>query len=327
MPQMWCASDVYHIDLSYWAFEKLAHPTYGVMNVKIRPVDCETHKPLHLSPGHVSKTIYSNTIQPGWSWQPYKDQDTELMRPGAGHDGGPAAFTALLKDGGVSFNCRRCAEGGYQPFNGAGTLAFWVTEHENAWHKFSGMSLKLNLGRVDRNQFCDAAVFLKDYGAKKTMGLHSKYYEIPVSEFECGTLGLNNVESVNFAVLAPVDHDELAFAIDGLEIKGGGPVRGGGGGREGGGGGWRVGARGCTAGGGRSTPASSLSLLPYVAPLCSTTPPTILFPPSQFQNRPQVPASGPMAGRALRRGRDGNNPANAAYGQSKDQPETKSAGK
>ena len=111
-------------------------------------------------------------------------------------------------------------------------------------------SLKLNLGRVDRNQFCDAAVFLKDYGAKKTMGLHSKYYEIPVSEFECGTLGLNNVESVNFAVLAPVDHDELAFAIDGLEIKGGGPVRGGGGGREGGG--WVAGRRAWLHGGGRA---------------------------------------------------------------------------
>lgn len=28
-PQMWCSADVYHIDLSYWAFEKLAHPVYG----------------------------------------------------------------------------------------------------------------------------------------------------------------------------------------------------------------------------------------------------------------------------------------------------------
>jgi len=28
-PQMWCSADIYHIDLSYWAFEKLAHPVYG----------------------------------------------------------------------------------------------------------------------------------------------------------------------------------------------------------------------------------------------------------------------------------------------------------
>ena len=34
--QLWCNSDIYHFDLSYWAFEQLAHPTYGVMMVDFR---------------------------------------------------------------------------------------------------------------------------------------------------------------------------------------------------------------------------------------------------------------------------------------------------
>ena len=34
--QLWCNSDIYHFDLSYWAFQQLAHPTYGVMMVDFR---------------------------------------------------------------------------------------------------------------------------------------------------------------------------------------------------------------------------------------------------------------------------------------------------
>ena len=34
--QLWCNSDIYHFDLSYWAFQQLAHPTYGVMMVNFR---------------------------------------------------------------------------------------------------------------------------------------------------------------------------------------------------------------------------------------------------------------------------------------------------
>ena len=34
--QLWCNSDIYHFDLSYWAFQQLAHPTYGVVMVDFR---------------------------------------------------------------------------------------------------------------------------------------------------------------------------------------------------------------------------------------------------------------------------------------------------
>lgn len=36
----WCCGDMYHMDLSVWAFEKLADVKWGVMAIKFRPVDC-----------------------------------------------------------------------------------------------------------------------------------------------------------------------------------------------------------------------------------------------------------------------------------------------
>jgi hypothetical protein len=37
--QPWCCGDVYHFDMSFWAFERLAHPVYGVAMVSacVRP--------------------------------------------------------------------------------------------------------------------------------------------------------------------------------------------------------------------------------------------------------------------------------------------------
>jgi cullin-associated NEDD8-dissociated protein 1 len=42
----WCCGGHNHFDLSYWGFEQLAHPTYGVIPIEYWPVDCETLEPL-----------------------------------------------------------------------------------------------------------------------------------------------------------------------------------------------------------------------------------------------------------------------------------------
>jgi cullin-associated NEDD8-dissociated protein 1 len=44
--QPWCCGGNNHFDLSFWAFEKLAHPSYGVIPIEYRPVNCETGTPL-----------------------------------------------------------------------------------------------------------------------------------------------------------------------------------------------------------------------------------------------------------------------------------------
>ena len=36
-------------DLSFWAFERLAHPEFGVMMIDTRVVDCKTHQPISIT--------------------------------------------------------------------------------------------------------------------------------------------------------------------------------------------------------------------------------------------------------------------------------------
>ena len=95
----WCAakSSIPHFDLSYWAFERLAHPLFGVMSIEYRPIDCDSKQPMPtsnaLGSGYVSKTIYSGTgsPQPGWTWQTWKPGYQLFSEKGAGAQGDAAA--------------------------------------------------------------------------------------------------------------------------------------------------------------------------------------------------------------------------------------------
>lgn len=49
--QTWCCGDQWHMDLSFWAFERLAHPVYGATMIDFRPVDCGSKAVLPLVPG------------------------------------------------------------------------------------------------------------------------------------------------------------------------------------------------------------------------------------------------------------------------------------
>jgi hypothetical protein len=42
----YCVAGVKHFDVSYDAFEQLAHPVYGVAMIEYRTVDCDTGAPL-----------------------------------------------------------------------------------------------------------------------------------------------------------------------------------------------------------------------------------------------------------------------------------------
>ena len=222
-PQPWCSSDIYHFDLSYWAFEKLAHPLYGVMNVAFRPVDCETRAPMPLAPGYVSRSIYSNEPDAGWSWQPFNPGEQTLMAEGQASNGGAAACTSMQPKGGVTFGCRRCTEAGYQPFNGAGSVSFWVKPSMNVASKTGRLPLRVALGWPAGNQYCDNTIFLENEKPVEEKGDH-KRYEIPISAFACDRQGLNNVDSLTFSnALKASEADEVAFCVDHLEIRGTGP--------------------------------------------------------------------------------------------------------
>lgn len=59
-------------DLTYWGFQKLAHPLNGIISTQFRPVDCTSKKPLNFNPGFINQTIYGDKVETGWGWFPYK---------------------------------------------------------------------------------------------------------------------------------------------------------------------------------------------------------------------------------------------------------------
>lgn len=45
------------------------HPMYGVAMIDFRPVECGSGKPITpLTPGYVSKQLYSDMVGVGWGW-------------------------------------------------------------------------------------------------------------------------------------------------------------------------------------------------------------------------------------------------------------------
>lgn len=153
----WCKADssVFHFDMSYWAFERLAHPLYGVMPIRFRPVDCETKRPLvvdsknptapttnpdpatattSLTPGYISKDlVYEKGLRPGWTMFTWLNGYQLLSVHGAAE--APTAppkkkespaCASLLPGGGIRFACRGCQNPGYQPFLNATHVSFRV---------------------------------------------------------------------------------------------------------------------------------------------------------------------------------------------------------
>jgi hypothetical protein len=73
-----------HFDLSFWAFEQLAHPLYGIQMLEYRAVDCDSGAPVPNS--FISKTdIYQGGTKAGWNWFPYGDSYSRYAVPGKAH--------------------------------------------------------------------------------------------------------------------------------------------------------------------------------------------------------------------------------------------------
>ena len=52
----------------------------GVAMIEWRPVDCDTRKPLPVSPGYIDKSaIYKGGPRPGWSWFPQSASNATLI--------------------------------------------------------------------------------------------------------------------------------------------------------------------------------------------------------------------------------------------------------
>ena len=206
----WCKADstVFHFDMSYWAFEKLAHPLYGVMPIRFRPVDCETKRPLvvdskaptepttnpdpatattALTPGFISKDlVYEKGLRPGWTMFTWLNGYQLLSVHGAAE--APTAppkkkespaCASLLPGGGMRFACRGCQAPGYQPFLNSTHVSFRV-KADNSVMKFPSTPagsvpplkaylIRAGTGGAEEN-YCGEA-FLRDWPETKNATL------------------------------------------------------------------------------------------------------------------------------------------------------------
>lgn len=93
-------------------------------------------------PGYVNQTIYSDSIEPGWNWQPYDAKNTELIAKGQGVDGSMATCASLSKGGAFKFYCRNCSRPGYQPFAKAKSLHFNIRSNTKSSDEFASSTPK-----------------------------------------------------------------------------------------------------------------------------------------------------------------------------------------
>ena len=192
----WCKADssVFHFDMSYWAFEKLAHPLNGVMPIQFRPVDCDTREPAKtFLPGAISKdAIYDAGIRTGWTMYTWLNGYQLFSVAGASKKATPAC-ASLLSGGGMRFACRGCEAAGYQPFANATHVSFRVKADASVL-KFpdspagSVPPLKAYLirGHDGQENYC-GEVFLKATAptAKLADGWYA--FDVPLARFMCNS--------------------------------------------------------------------------------------------------------------------------------------------
>jgi hypothetical protein len=82
----WCCNDMYHLDMSVWAYEKLAERKWGVIAVSWRDVPC-WYRPK--SPAKAPQWA-GVSAQPWWMRRPdnwNRNQDKRLTLAGVGRNG------------------------------------------------------------------------------------------------------------------------------------------------------------------------------------------------------------------------------------------------
>jgi cullin-associated NEDD8-dissociated protein 1 len=228
----WCAasSSIPHFDLSYWAFEKLAHPLFGVMSIEYRPIDCDSKQPSPnpLGAGYVSKTIYAGggSPQPGWTWQTWKPGYQLFSEKGAGSQGDAAACASLYPGGGMRFVCRGCEKSGLQPFRGASAVSFKVKADASVLQLSASPAgsippLKVYLirGSDSKESFC-GQVFTASRQPTERLSNGYHLFTIPMSQFGCG-VGSSDVTGIGFSAAGP-GSELIAMCVDDIKIVGGG---------------------------------------------------------------------------------------------------------
>ncbi|KAF8059424.1 erkB [Scenedesmus sp. PABB004] len=224
-PQFWCCGGANHMDLSYWAFEKLAHPVYGVIGTEYRPVDCKTKAPLNPVPGFVNNTIYKDDLGAGWGWRPYASKNTQVRAKGEGLGGTAATCLTSSQNGAVVFTVREGFRPGYQPFASAARLDFWVKSNTKSADPFASSTpkgkvppLKVFLMNDEKSLWCNAEVLLDKVPYAKQLGDYYKF-ELPLSLFRCEPgSSAGSLANINRIDIMNVNLRDADYCIDDMVL-------------------------------------------------------------------------------------------------------------
>ncbi|WIA32859.1 hypothetical protein OEZ86_006034 [Tetradesmus obliquus] len=211
--QSWCCPSsigLGHFDLSFWAFEQLAHPLYGIQMLEYRPVDCDTGAPVPSN--YISKTdIYQGGTKAGWNWFPYGDSYSKYAVPGLAPDGAAATCVQLAKDGGLSFQVKQGAAEGLQPFGGVTAVQVWLASDartddpfETSTPKGQPVDLKVFILNFEFQKYCNAELRTENYTPTATAPGGWYRFTLPFADFKCDYDGalptqVNRIEFQNTA--------------------------------------------------------------------------------------------------------------------------------
>eukprot|EP00198_Chlamydomonas_reinhardtii_P014096 XP_001703433.1 predicted protein [Chlamydomonas reinhardtii] len=199
--QEWCCGGQNHFDLSYFAFEDLAHPQHTE----------------HLDPRGPSASL--DSFLPSHA--------------GAGLSNDSATCVQLSPGGGLTFRCRACGiTPGYQPFAGASGLSLWIRPNSNSSDPFASSTpnntlppLKLFVTSDDRDapnangtiRYCFNEVYFNSTSPAATRpvpGSNNTWYQmsVPLSAFKCE--GAVATEQLNRFDLQNVAERDAFFCLD-----------------------------------------------------------------------------------------------------------------
>jgi len=183
-----CCGPVPHFDLSYWAYETIAHPLQGKINILFRPIQCEEDGVvLDYELGakaRISRTIFSDgVVGAGWAWLPYKDKWLVIERPGYGRNGHAANCLQVDPEGRIAFTCWSC-ERQAKPFDGT-YISFWL--RTSCTSNFDA-PMYLGISTRTRKEFLNGTIVAEEsesqVGIKRL--LESTFFDSRTIDDNCG---------------------------------------------------------------------------------------------------------------------------------------------
>ena len=230
-----CCGPVPHFDLSFYAFEKLAHPIQGKMNIEFRPVSCgEDSRRLDVDLGaraRVEAKIYDGGLGAGWALLPYRDRWLVINREGYGRMESSSALCGEFSPRGrVAFHCWLC-ETSAKPFANVSSVSVWI--RISCTDNFD-VSLIIGLSHRTRKQWRNGTVLTPavetQVGRKFRLdpGSSSSDYEIdaqcgrsfvvPIDAFRASSSDLARVNTLAIEVPSDVS-DPVSFCVDALRAR------------------------------------------------------------------------------------------------------------